>query len=95
MTSPAPGRPAGPDEKDPGLVRDAKDFWSGVMCMGFALAAIVLGRKYPVGTPASMGPGMFPLILGGCLGLLGLIASIRAMLNPSASGLTVAAGYRL
>jgi hypothetical protein len=47
--------------------------------MGFALAAIVLGRNYPRGTPASMGPGMFPLILGGCLGLLGLTCSIRAM----------------
>jgi hypothetical protein len=49
------------------------------MCMGFALAALVLGRKYPVGTPASMGPGMFPMILGGCLGLLGLGCSVRAM----------------
>jgi hypothetical protein len=49
------------------------------MCMGFALAAIVLGRKYPVGTPAAMGPGMFPMILGGCLGVLGLACSLRAM----------------
>jgi hypothetical protein len=72
-----PGGRAGPGR--PGLIRDAKDFWSGVMCMGFALAAIVLGRRYPVGTPASMGPGMFPLILGGCLGLLGLACSVRAM----------------
>jgi len=84
VTSPAPGQPAGvpsggPGARRPGLVRDAKDFWSGVMCMGFALAAIVLGRKYPVGTPASMGPGMFPIILGACLGLLGLTCSVRAM----------------
>ncbi len=65
--------------KRAGVIRDTKDFWSGVMCMGFALAAIVLGRKYPVGTPASMGPGMFPMILGGCLGALGLLCSLRAM----------------
>ena len=62
-----------------GLIRDTKDFWSGVMCMGFALAAIVLGRKYPVGTPAEMGPGMFPLILGLCLLALGLACSLRAL----------------
>jgi hypothetical protein len=65
--------------KPAGMIRDTKDFWSGVMCMGFALAAIVLGRKYEVGNPASMGPGMFPMILGGCLGVLGLACSLRAM----------------
>jgi hypothetical protein len=63
----------------PGRIRDTKDFWTGVMCMGFALAAVVLGRRYPVGTPAAMGPGMFPLILGSCLGVLGLVCSLRAM----------------
>jgi hypothetical protein len=71
------GARAGP--RRPGVIRDTKDFWTGVMCMGFALAAILLGRRYPVGTPASMGPGMFPMILGGCLGLLGLTCSIRSM----------------
>jgi len=81
VTSATPGPPAGegPDERRPGVIRDAKDFWSGVLCMAFALAAVVLGRKYPVGTPASMGPGMFPLLLGGCLGLLGLTCSVRAL----------------
>ena len=80
MSSHTPG-PSGelPGGRRPGVIRDAKDFWSGVLCMGFALAAIVLGRNYPMGTPAAMGPGMFPMILGGCLGLLGLTCSIRAM----------------
>jgi Tripartite tricarboxylate transporter TctB family len=75
----ASARSEGPGARRAGLIRDTKDFWSGVMCMGFALAAIVLGRRYPVGTPASMGPGMFPMILGGCLGVLGLLCSLRAM----------------
>jgi hypothetical protein len=83
----APPEPAAPSAGElgarrTGLIRDTKDFWAGVMCMGFALAAIVLGRKYQVGTPAAMGPGMFPMILGGCLGVLGLICSVRAM-RPS------------
>jgi hypothetical protein len=69
----------GPDAPHAGVIRDTKDFWTGVMCMGFALGAIVLGRNYPVGTPASMGPGMFPMILGGCLGVLGLLCSLRAI----------------
>jgi len=80
VTPETPGQPAEvPGARAPGVIRDAKDFWSGVLCMGFALAAIVLGRKYPLGTPASMGPGMFPLVLGGCLGLLGLGCSVRAV----------------
>jgi Tripartite tricarboxylate transporter TctB family len=76
---PAPAADGDRGPLRPGVIRDTKDFWAGVMCMGFALAAVVLGRKYPVGTPASMGPGMFPMILGGCLGVLGLICSLRAM----------------
>lgn len=79
MTGTAHEPAAGAGARRPAVIRDTKDFWTGVMCMGFALAAIVLGRKYPVGTPASMGPGMFPMILGGCLGLLGLTCSLRAM----------------
>ncbi|MBI5066858.1 MAG: tripartite tricarboxylate transporter TctB family protein [Deltaproteobacteria bacterium] len=80
MSSATPGPSSGePRARRLGAIRDAKDFWSGVMCMGFALAAIVLGRGYPLGSPASMGPGMFPMILGGCLGLLGLVCSLRAM----------------
>jgi hypothetical protein len=77
--APGPSSSAEPRAGRRSAIRDAKDFWSGVLCMGFALAAIVLGRNYPMGTPASMGPGMFPMILGTCLGLLGLVASLRAM----------------
>ena len=83
MTGVAPATATGatdqPRAPRAGPIRDTKDFWAGVMCMGFALAAIVLGRKYPVGTPAEMGPGMFPMALGACLGVLGLICSVRAM----------------
>ncbi len=84
MSSAAPRAAAGeaggePGATRPGVIRDTKDFWSGVLCMGFAVAALVLGRHYEVGTPASMGPGMFPRILGSCLGLLGLVLSVRAV----------------
>jgi hypothetical protein len=74
--APPPARPAHPRA---GLIRDTRDFWAGAMCMGFALAALVLGRKYAVGTLAEMGPGMFPMILGACLGLLGLATSLRSL----------------
>lgn len=48
-----------------------KDFWAGVMFMAFG--ALFFGRSlaYPLGDPARMGPGFFPLVLGGLLLLLG------------------------
>lgn len=82
VASPDPkaGASAGrPGPQGPGLIRDTKDFWTGVLCMGFALAAVVLGRRYPMGTPAAMGPGFFPTILGACLGALGLVCALRAL----------------
>lgn len=60
-------------------IKDARDFWSGVMFIFFGVAAVVLGRKYAFGTAAEMGPGFFPTVLGSCLALLGLIALLRSM----------------
>ncbi len=60
-------------------IKDATDFWSGVMFMFFGPAAVILGRAYEFGTAAEMGPGFFPRILGGCLAFLGLIAVLRSM----------------
>lgn len=60
-------------------IRDPRDFWAGVLFTAAGLAAIVLGRGYPVGTTASMGPGYFPRVLGGLLLLLGLATAIRSL----------------
>jgi hypothetical protein len=48
-----------------------KDFWSGVMLCGFAAVGILTARGYSLGTAGKMGPGYFPLLLGGVLGTLG------------------------
>jgi hypothetical protein len=54
-------------------VRAPKDFWSGAMFCGFAAVAILAARGYSLGAAGRMGPGYFPLLLGGVLGLLGAI----------------------
>src|ERR1700741_2619807 len=51
-------------------IRAPKDFWSGVMFCGFAAVAILAARGYSLGTAGKMGPGYFPLLLGGLLGPL-------------------------
>ncbi|HEY0846879.1 MAG TPA: tripartite tricarboxylate transporter TctB family protein [Noviherbaspirillum sp.] len=64
------------------LIRNPKDFWSGVIFVCFGLAAIVIGRDYSMGTAGRMGPAYFPTILGGILALLGLIAVVRSLVRP-------------
>lgn len=62
-------------------LRTGKDFWSGIMFLGFAALAIIVARGYSLGTPGKMGPGYFPIMLAVILGLLGLILVVRAMLT--------------
>jgi hypothetical protein len=53
-------------------IRAPKDFWSGVMFCGFAAVAVFAARGYSLGSAGKMGPGYFPLLLGGLLGVLGV-----------------------
>ena len=49
-----------------------KDVWAGVMLITIGAAAILVARNYPFGTALRMGPGFFPVILGGLLIVFGL-----------------------
>ena len=60
-------------------IRAPKDFWSGVMFCGFAVVAIRAARGYSLGAAGKMGPGYFPLLLGGLLAALGGILIGRSL----------------
>jgi Tripartite tricarboxylate transporter TctB family len=60
-------------------IRAPKDFWSGVMFCGFAAVGILAARGYSLGTAGKMGPGYFPLMLGGVLAVLGGILIARSI----------------
>src|SRR5262245_16569518 len=60
-------------------IRAPKDFWSGVMFCGFATVAILAARGYSLGSAGKMGPGYFPLLLGGVLAGLGAILIVRSI----------------
>lgn len=64
------------------LIRNPKDFWSGVIFVCFGLAAVIIGQDYSMGTAGRMGPAYFPTILGGLLAVLGLIAVVRSLVRP-------------
>ncbi|MGE3160450.1 MAG: tripartite tricarboxylate transporter TctB family protein [Burkholderiales bacterium] len=61
-------------------IRSPKDFWAGAMFVAFgAFAAGWSLAHYPMETAVRMGPGYFPVMLGGLLVLLGLVVAARAL----------------
>ena len=67
-------------------IKDAKDFWSGVMFAAFGLGFVMFARQYDMGTAARMGPAFFPTMLGGLLLLLGVVVSIKGLTVPTNDG---------
>lgn len=67
-----------------GRIRNARDFWAGLLFVAAGGAAVGLGRAYPVGTTAAMGPGYFPRVLGWILVGLGVLTALRS-LRPAAA----------
>ncbi|MBI4524652.1 MAG: tripartite tricarboxylate transporter TctB family protein [Deltaproteobacteria bacterium] len=64
------------------VVRNAKDFWTGVIYLAFGLSAVLIARDYGMGTALKMGPGYFPTVLGFLLILVGLISLVRSFIEP-------------
>lgn len=60
-------------------IRAPKDFWSGIMFLAFAAVALLAARGYALGVAGRMGPGYFPMMLGGTLGFLGLVLVARSV----------------
>jgi hypothetical protein len=65
-------------------IRAQKDFWSGVMFLGFALVAILAARGYSMGSGGKMGPGYFPMLLGIALAGLGALLVGRSLVIEGA-----------
>ena len=60
-------------------IRNHRDLWAGVMFFAFGMIFVVLSQQYHIGTAAKMGPGYFPLVLGGILALLGAIIALGSI----------------
>ena len=60
-------------------VKNPKDFWAGAMFIGFGLFFVVLGTQYAIGTPVRIGPGYFPMALGGIVILLGILILVGSL----------------
>ena len=64
------------------MMRNAKDFWTGLIYIFFGSSAILIARDYSMGTAIKMGPAYFPTILGGLLLAIGVISVIRSFIVP-------------
>lgn len=62
----------------PSLIRNPRDFWTGVLFLSVGLATIFIARDYAMGTAVRMGPAYFPSLLGGILAFIGAIAIARS-----------------
>lgn len=59
--------------------RNHRDILAGSIFLFFGLGAMGLSLSYRIGTAAKMGPGYFPLVLGGLLAALGLFVLVRGL----------------
>ena len=60
-------------------VRNNKDFWAGMMFFWTGVGAMFAPEHYPFGTTLSMGPGYFPMVLGGMLIVFGVCIMLRGL----------------
>lgn len=62
------------------MPRALRDILAGLTFVAFGLVFAVLAIGYQVGTPVRMGPGFFPLALGGILVFLGGVIIVKGIL---------------
>ena len=64
-------------------MRLTKDFLSGAMFIVFGGGAAVIALGYNFGTPARMGSGFFPVVIGVIIAIMGLVLVVRSLLRPA------------
>ncbi len=58
-------------------IKSPKDFWAGLMFIGFGLFFMIVAQlSYQMGSAVRMGPAYFPTVLGGMLAILGAIVLV-------------------
>jgi hypothetical protein len=67
-------------------IKNARDFWAGLMFIGFGAGFMAVAQNYAMGSAVRMGPAYFPTALGGLLVLLGLVVFIRSLFGKAGDG---------
>lgn len=69
-----------------GIRLNRKEAWPAALMLFIGMATVIGSTNYQIGTLARMGPGYFPLILGGILMVLGIMAVISPSLEGGPAG---------
>ena len=64
---------------------ERKDFWSGVMLIAIGGTAVFIARNYEYGSSLRMGPGYFPVVLGGLLIAFGVLIGAKGFRSDAES----------
>ncbi|KRA95589.1 hypothetical protein ASD83_18230 [Devosia sp. Root685] len=77
------------DTQNPLTIPVNKDVVAGAIFLAFAIGFGLVSTAYPMGSAAQMGPGYYPLLLSGVLGLLGLFIAFAGWRKPAAQMVVV------
>ncbi|MGH6707867.1 MAG: tripartite tricarboxylate transporter TctB family protein [Bradyrhizobium sp.] len=61
-------------------IKSQQDFWAGLFFLGSGAFELWLAVHYEIGSPADMGPGFMPVLLGCGLTVLGFAIATGALL---------------
>jgi hypothetical protein len=65
--------------------RSVSDVAAGLIFIAFGLAFALGAATYDIGTPVRMGPGFFPLVVGGSLAAIGGLIVLKPMADGDAT----------
>jgi hypothetical protein len=60
-----------------------RDFLAGLFFVAIGLGFFVVSRTYNLGSASRMGPGYFPMLLGGVLVFIGALVSLKSLRQTS------------
>ena len=68
-------------------LNNRRDLCAGLLFIALGATAVVVAGKYQIGSTMHMGPGYFPVLLGGILAALGVAIVGRALLSGESAPL--------
>ena len=68
------------------MASDNKEYYAGGLMMLIGLGTSVEGLSYKLGTLTHMGPGFFPVALGGILVVLGMLIAAAGVIQADGNG---------
>ena len=63
------------------MIKNTKDFFTGLIYIFFGVSALLISRDYQMGTATKMGAAYFPVILGGLIIFIGIISFVRSFMS--------------